>query len=108
MEDPVTGKLKAVAKNRKPRFEQSGPSLADLELTRQDISRLTVKKSQRYYNDTGRDLPGMEFFCNGERYIMSGRKNKGLYLLAKGQGKKEFMASECRIVKKNRGLVYLS
>ena len=50
----------------------------------------------------------MEFFCNGERYIMSGRKNKGLYLLAKGQGKKEFRASGCRIVKKNRGLVYLS
>ena len=107
MEDPVTGKLKAVAKNRKPRFEQSGPSLAGLGLIRQDISRLTVKKSRRYYNDTGRDLPGMEFFCNGRRYIMSGRKNKGLYLLAKGRGKKEFKASECRTVRKNCGLVYL-
>ena len=107
MEDPVTGKLKAVAKNRKPRFEQSGPALADLDLTRQEISRFTVKKSTRYYNDTGRDLPGMEFFCNSERCIMSGRKNKGLYLLAKGQGKKEFKASECRTVRKNRGLVYL-
>ena len=107
IEDPVTGKLKAVAKNRRPRFEQSGPSLADLGLTRQDISRLTVKKSRRYYNDTRRDLPGLEFFCNGRRYIMSGRKNNGFYLLAEGQGKKEFRASECRTVKKSRGLVYL-
>ena len=108
MKDPVTGKLKAVAKNRRPRSEQSGPSLADLGLTRQDISRLTVKKSRRYYNDTGRDLPGLEFFHNGGRYVKSGQLSGGLYLRAEGQGKTNFTASECRIVKKNRGLVYLS
>ena len=108
MKDPVTGKLKAVAKNRRPRFEQSGSSLADLGLTRKDISRLAVKKSVRYYNDTGRDLPGVEFFYNGKRYIKSGQSNGGLYLRAEGQGKTNFTASECRIVKKNRGLVYLS
>ena len=108
MKDPVTGKLKAVAKNRRPRFEQSGPSLADLELTRKDISRLTVKKSVRYYNDTGRDLPGVEFFHNGGRLVKSGQSNGGLYLRAEGQGKTNSTASECRIVKKNRGLVYLS
>ena len=76
--------------------------------TRQQISMLHVKKSVRYYNDTGRDLPGAEFFHNGKRYIKSGQSNGGLYLRAEGQGKTNFPASECRIVKKNRGLVYLS
>ena len=108
MEDPATGKLKAVAKNRKPRFEQSGPSLADLGLTRQEISRLTVKKSMRYYNATGRIMPGAEFFCNGVRYIMTGQLTGGKYLRAAGQGTRNFRRDTCRIRKENRGLVYIS
>ena len=108
MEDPVTGKLKAVAKNRKPRFEQSGPSLADLGLTRQEISRLTVKKSMRYYNTAGRLMPGAEFFCNGGRYIMTGQLTGGKYLRAAGQGTKNFRRDACSIRKKNCGLVYIS
>ena len=107
IEDPVTGKLKAVAKNRKSRFEQSGPSLADLGLTRQDISRLTVKKSTRYYNAAGRLMPGAEFFCNGGRYIMTGQLTGGKYLRAAGQGTKNFRKDACCIRKENRGLVYL-
>ena len=108
-----TGKprYKAVAKNRRPRYEQerSGyKALSDMGYTRQQISLLHVKKSVRYYNDTGRDLPGVEFFHNGKRYVKSGRSNGGIYLRAEGQGKTNFPASECRIVKKNRGLVYLS
>ena len=108
-----TGKprYKAVAKNRRPRFEQekSGyKALSDMGYTRQQVSVLHVKKSRRYYNDTGRDLPGMEFFYNGKRYVKSGQSNGGIYLRAEGQGKTNFTASECRIVKKNRGLVYLS
>ena len=108
MENPVTGKLKAVAKNRKPRFEQSGPSLADLNLTRQDISRLTVKKSVRYYNAAGRLMPGAEFFCNGGRYIMTGQLTGGKYLRAAGQETKNFRRDACSIRKENRGLVYIS
>ena len=103
-------KYKAVAKNRRPRYEQekSGyKALSDMGYTRQQISTLHVKKSMRYYNDTGRDLPGVEFFYNGERYVKSGQSNGGLYLRAEGQGKTNFPSSECRIVKKNRGLVYL-
>ena len=107
MKDPVTGKLKAVAKNRKLRFEQPGPSLADLGLTRKDISRLTVKKSTRYYNAAGRLMPGAEFFCNGERYIMTGQLTRGKYLRAAGQGTKNFRGDACSIRKENRGLVYL-
>ena len=108
MEDPVTGKLKAVAKNRKPRFEQSGPSLADLGLTRQDISRLTVKKSTRYYNAADRLMPGAEFFCNGGRYVMTGQLTGGKYLRAAGRGTKNFRRDACCIRKENRGLVYIS
>ena len=103
-------KYKAVAKNRRPRYEQekSGyKALSDMGYTRQQISVLHVKKSQRYYNDVKRDLPGVEFFHNGKRYIKSGQSNGGFYIQAEGQGKTNFTASECRIVKKNCGLVYL-
>lgn len=103
-------KYKAVAKNRRPRYEQekSGyKALSDMGYTRQQISILHVKKSRRYYNDVKRDLPGVEFFHNGKRYVKSGQLNGGLYFRAEGQGKTNFTASECRIVKKNRGLVYL-
>ena len=104
-------KYKAVAKNRRPRFEQekSGyKALSDMGYTRKQVSVLHVKKSRRYYNDTKRDLPGVEFFHNGKRYVKSGQSNGGFYIQAEGQGKTNFTASECRIVKKNRGLVYLS
>jgi hypothetical protein len=108
MEDPVTGKLKTVAKNRKPRFEQKGPALSGLGLTRQDISRLTVKKSTRYYNAAGRLMPGAEFFCDGGRYIMAGQLTGGKYLRAAGQGTKNFRRNACCIRNENRGLVYIS
>ena len=108
-----TGKprYKTVAKNRRPRYEQerSGyKALSNMGYTRQQVSLLHVKKSRRYYNDTKRDLPGVEFFHNGKRYVKSGQSNGGFYIQAEGQGKANFTASECRIVKKNRGLVYLS
>ena len=108
MEDPVTGKLKAVAKNRKPRFEQPGSSLADLGLTRQEISRLNVKKSVRYYNDPDRLMPGAEFFYDGERHIMTGQLTKGKYFRTAGHGTRNYPAANCRIRKENRGLVYIS
>ena len=108
MEDPVTGKLKAVAKNRKPRFEQSGPSLADLGLTRQEISRLTVKKSTRYYNAADRLMPGAEFLCDGERHIMTGQLTRGKYFRTAGHGTRNYPAANCRIRQENRGLVYIS
>ena len=108
MEDPVTGKLKAVAKNRKPRFEQNGPALADLALTRQDISRLTVKKSTRYYNTAGRLMPGAEFFYDGERHIMTGQLTRGKYFRTAGHGTRNYPAANCHIRQENRGLVYIS
>ena len=95
-------------KTGKPRYKAVAKNRRDMGYTRQQVSVLHVKKSRRYYNDTGRDLPGMEFFYNGKRYVKSGQSNGGIYLRAEGQGKTNFTASECRIVKKNRGLVYLS
>ena len=108
MEDPVTGKLKAVAKNRKPRFEQKGPALSDLILTRQEISLLTVKKSVRYYNDPDRLMPGVEFFYDSERHIMTGQLTGGKYFRTAGQGTRNYPAANCRIRQENRGLVYIS
>ena len=98
---------KAVAKNRKPRFEQKGKALSDLHLTRQELSRLTVKKSVRYYNNPDRVMPGAEFVYNGCRYILTGQLTGGKYYHAYNQGKKNFPAKDCRIIRQNRGLVYV-
>ena len=106
----VTGgktKRTAIAKNRKPRFEQAGPSLAGAGLSRQEISRLEVKKSVRYYNNPSRLMPGTEFYYNGKRYVMTGQLTGGAYLRAAGQGAVNFKSTDSRIVKMNRGLVYL-
>ena len=107
-DDAGKTKYVAVAKNRKPRFEQKGPALSDLGLTRQQISKLSVKKSTRSYNDTSRTLPGEEFFYKGTRFIRSGQQCGGRYLLAEGHGTERFTASDYKPVKKNRGLVYIS
>ena len=108
MKDPVTGKRKAVAKNRKPRFEQKGLALSDLVLTRQEISRLNVKKSVRCYNDLKRLMPGAEFFYDGERHIMTGQLTGGKYFRTADQGARNYPAANCRIRQENRGLVYIS
>ena len=96
-----------IAKNRRSRYEQACLSLAETGLSRQEISRLMAKKSMRYYNNTNRLMPGAEFFCNGSRYIMTGQLSDGAYLRAAGQGAVNFKRSDCRIVKENRGLIYL-
>ena len=96
-----------IAKNRKPRFEQTGHSLAGADLSRQEISRLEVKRSVRYYNSPGRLMPGAEFYYEGKRHIMTGQLTGGAYLRAAGQGATNFKSTDCRIVRKNRGLVYL-
>lgn len=97
---------KVVAKNRRPRFEQKGRALSDLNLSRQEISRLQVKKSTRYYNNPNRLMPGAEFLYHGDRYIMSGQHCHGVYTQAVGTGTKDYKTSECRIIRQNRGLVY--
>ena len=99
---------KMIAKNRKPRFEQNGPALSDLKLTRRELSRLKVKKSIRHYNNPDRLMSGTEFLYHGDRYVMSGQHCHGAYLRAVDFGTKEFRNKECRIIKRNRGLVYIA
>ena len=98
---------KIVARNRSPRFEQKGKALSDLKLTRQEISRLRVKKSTRYYNNRHRIQPGVIFRYNGEQYVITGQITGGKYYRAYGQAKINFPASDCTLIKHNQGLVYI-
>lgn len=99
---------KVIAKNRKPRFEQKGKALSTAGLTRQEISKLTVQKSQRRYNSKDRIMPGALFMYEGKTYVLTGQISKGQYYRAYGQKNKNFPASKCRIIQHNNGLVYIS
>lgn len=105
-----------VAKNRKCRFEQRGDSL-DILFTKivkehglkeaeSMRSRLSVKKSTRYYNTLGRVMPGAVFYYKGERKILSGQFSKGQYYRAIGE-RTNYPARDCRIIKMNEGLVFV-
>ena len=95
----------AVAKNRKPRFEQSGPSLSDLMLSGTELARLEAIPSRRYYNDKDRLIPGTAFRYEGERYVVSVQLSNGAYLRAIGEGNRNFPAGEYLVIHKNEGLV---
>ena len=100
---------KAIAKNRKPRFEQSGSALSDLKLDEEEISKLTVKKSRRYYNDLHRQWhPGDKFFCDGKLYVMTGQLSNGTYLRAYEEGNRNFPVKKCVRCEFNQGLVYIA
>lgn len=108
-----------VAKNRKPRFEQKGPSLADwfkeqCELhgereARKQMSQLRVTKSYRSYNDKMRTLPGAIFEYHGQQYVLGGQKNNGVYYYPyrENPNKVHFASKECKILKQPGGLVFL-
>ena len=104
---------KVVAKNRKPRFEQKGPSLQDYLLTfpkeerRSVCSRLNITPSMRYYNNLDRKaFPGDIFIYKHKRYVLSGQRTGGAYYLAIGVKNTNFPAQACRLIKAG-GLVYL-
>lgn len=104
-----------VAANRKKRMDQKYDSLADwyeemcakhdIETADAMRSRLTVKKSQRYYNNLNRVLPGAVFVFEGKRYVMTGQHCGGRYYYAYDKGKKEYPSKRCRILKMS-GLIY--
>ena len=108
---------KAVAKNRRPREEQKRKALTQWfgqqvkkhgpVIAREMRSRLTVKKSVRYYNNTNRLLPGAVFMYRKERHVMTGQLAKGAYYRAYGQGGRNFRVSDCRVIKRNTGIVCL-
>jgi len=103
---------KVVAKNRRPRFEQVGPSLADFLASidpsrrREVCSSLRVMPSKRYYNNVRRKvLPGCIFLFGGKRYILSGQHSHGALYRAVGEGTREFPANQCRVIQAG-GLVF--
>ena len=105
-----------VAKNRKPRFEQKGPALSQWYNEQVDfigkreadrkLSKLTVKKSYRRYNDPDRLMPGALIRCNGRLGILTGQQNNGYYYLAKGISGR-IPSKNCEVLKQNTGLVYM-
>lgn len=102
---------KAIAHNRHKRTGQSDTgkkwdSLSEFGAKRpKDVSRLTVRKSTRSYNDMHRPLPGAEVEYEGRRYILSGKHNDRYMLM--GVGGSGVPISRCRLVKRNTGLVFL-
>mgnify|MGYP002580088834 CR=1 FL=1 len=107
-----------VAWNRKKRTDQKNDSLEDWYQKQVQLhgqkeagrmrSRLTVKISQRRYNNPERMLPGAVFLYKGKRYVMKGQHCNGVYLQAVGMGSRDFPVKECTIIKRNQGLVFLS
>ena len=108
---------KVVAKNRRKRMDQHEDSLHEfylkLKQTRGKVeahkvcSKLKVLKSTRSYNNPNRVMPGAEFLYQGERYILRGQQNSGLYFLAEGSDKR-LPSKECILTKRNKGLVFVS
>ncbi|MBO6307814.1 MAG: HNH endonuclease [Oribacterium sp.] len=100
---------KAVCRNRHKRTDQGkADSLEEFrEKHPSDVKRLTVKKSVRYHNTDSRLMPGMIFSCKGQRHVMSGQLTGGKYIRAVGDSKTNYPASQCRILNRNVGLVYL-
>ena len=108
---------RTVARNRKPRFEQKGPSLIDWYREMVSLhgtkaadrmrSGLQVTKSTRYYNTKDRILPGAVFEYHGERHVLQSQLTGGAYYRAADGGTKNYPASDCMILFKNTGLVFL-
>lgn len=106
-----------IATNRKPRFEQKGPSFADWyqkqiqefgsEAANAMAGKVTVRKSVRAYNARDRLMPGTVFYYNGERHVLSGQLTGGKYLRACGDTKTNYPANRCQIDRQNEGLVFL-
>ena len=105
---------KIVAKNRKPRFEQQGPALSqwyekqkglfgETEALRM-LTRLTVKRSYRRYNNRKRIMPGAVVRHNGRIEILERQQNGGYYFNLKAGRTR---SSECEILCHNTGLVYI-
>ena len=106
-----------VATNRKKRMDQKTDSLReyhmklrqkyDKQTVKKMISELVVVKSTRGYRDQNTIMPGAVFMYHGKHYVLSGTSNQGQYFRAVGQGKTNFPTKDCKIVRKNTGLVYL-
>ena len=116
---------KAVAKNRKARFEQEMDSLQTwlngLQIDKTQKQQLLscfnpikavsaknptgVVRSTRIYNRMDRILPGATFIYKKKRYVLAGTRSKIYYQPVGSEDK--ILISKCKIIKKNKGLVYM-
>lgn len=105
-----------VAKNRKARCgQQKVPSLEQYRIeleakvgvleARRTISRCRVRPSTVSENNMKRVLPGAIFQYQGRCYLLKGTTAKKYYT-AVDYGKKRFPMRDCKIVVKNKGLIF--
>ena len=104
-----------IAKNRHPRCEQKALSLADyrnqlesllgVTKTRQEISKLSVKKSEHIKNNMDRILPGAVFSNQGKCYVLQ-KNTAGQYYVPVGNSNQRIKIEECKLILQNQGLVF--
>lgn len=104
---------KAVCKNRHKRTGQSDakdsfPSLAEYRnMYPENVSRLTVRKSERRYNNMSRMMPGAAVICNGNRRVVSGNMGNRFTLVTQKGVREAASTSKCRVITQNGGLVFI-
>jgi hypothetical protein len=102
---------RAVAKNRKPREEQTKsnyPALSQYVKAGGTVSNLTVVPSKRSYNNPDREWhSGDQFNYQGKEYVVQNQITNGQYLRAVGNGNKNIPAGKVRRTAYNSGLVYV-
>lgn len=106
-----------IAKNRHKRFEQEVDSLENwfhsmvqqhgLRKAQCMHSQLSVQKSIRRYNTQNRVMPGAVFLYEGKRHVLVGQLTGGAYFRAYGCEKRNLPTKNVKIVKQNKGLVYV-
>lgn len=106
-----------VAKNRNKRTEQKTISLKEFRREflhtygrtkyNKMLGKLKVTKSTRRYKQK-RDLSeGCVALYNKKRFVVTGSSGAGKYVRLLGLGTKDINIKNCKLLKKNEGLVYL-
>lgn len=108
---------KKIATNRKKAMEQKEDSLEDwlqktidsegIASTNRKLSKLTVKKSQTYYNTLNRQLPGFKVKYRGKLLTITGQRTNGKYYLSPDLPGINIPAKETTLIQHNRGIVYI-
>ena len=100
-----------VCKNRHKRTGQTDGASKYISLAEyraqhpHEVSRLSVRKSTRGYNDMKRELPGALVRYKGHTLTVSGKHNDRYQFVEKGICR-EAPIRQCRVICHNRGLVF--
>lgn len=108
---------KRIAANRRKGTEQKEGSLEDWynsmvqehgkEKADALRSSLSVTKSTKRRNNTGRTMPGAVFFRDRKRHVLKGQLTGGIYYTAEDAEDVRFPEKSCKIAQKNAGLVFV-